>query len=152
MHGAIGSVSRQKNRWTEGRSKRLRDLWDDSRNYSAAEVSEILSTEFRASISRNAVLSKIARLDLVGRRLWGINRGGRNRTGKATEKIAPWEPHPDASKAFGASVSLLGLTEATCRWPVGDPLTPEFTFCGAKPFRKFVYCECHARVAYPQIS
>lgn len=152
MHGTIDQVSRRKQRWTEGRSQRLKDLWDDPRNYSAAEVSQILSTEFHAAISRSAVLSKVARLDLVGRKQWGINRGGRNRTGKATHEVLPREPHPDSSKCLGAPVSLLGLNEATCRWPVGDPQKPDFAFCGAKPMRKFVYCECHCGVAYPQMG
>ena len=27
-------------------------------------------------------------------------------------------------------ISLLELTERTCKWPVGDPATPDFWFCG----------------------
>src|SRR3954447_16183582 len=27
-------------------------------------------------------------------------------------------------------LSLLQLSEETCKWPIGDPLTPDFYFCG----------------------
>src|SRR4029453_4317267 len=29
-------------------------------------------------------------------------------------------------------LSLLELNEATCHWPVGDPSSPDFFFCGCK--------------------
>ncbi len=151
MHGTLSSV-RKKERWPVLRADRLKELWNDDRNLSAAVVSMKLSTEFKTKISRSAVLSKVARAGLVGRRQWGVNRGGRNPNGGVTHAVIPWPRHPDASKAFGAPVTVLGLTNETCRWPVGDPKKPDFIFCGAKPFGKFVYCECHARVAYPQIS
>lgn len=35
----------------------------------------------------------------------------------------------------------------TCRWPIGDPRSPGFTFCGCDTAR-WPYCEPHARVAY----
>jgi GcrA cell cycle regulator len=43
-------------------------------------------------------------------------------------------------------LTLLQLNEHTCKWPIGDPLTAEFYFCG-KP-----YCEFHSRRAYHQIE
>jgi len=45
-------------------------------------------------------------------------------------------------------ISLLELTERTCKWPIGDPATDEFWFCGlaAKPGKP--YCEAHIAVAF----
>lgn len=45
-------------------------------------------------------------------------------------------------------ISLLELTERTCKWPIGDPATDEFWFCGlaAKPGKP--YCEAHVSVAF----
>jgi GcrA cell cycle regulator len=40
------------------------------------------------------------------------------------------------------------LTECCCRWPIGDPQTPEFHFCGKKKVPGLPYCEFHARRAF----
>ena len=45
-------------------------------------------------------------------------------------------------------LSLLELNEATCHWPVGDPSSPEFFFCGGKALTGLPYCAHHSRVAY----
>lgn len=46
------------------------------------------------------------------------------------------------------AVTLLGLTDDTCRWPLGDPATPEFRFCGTDKHSGYPYCARHARMAY----
>ena len=35
------------------------------------------------------------------------------------------------------------LTDDTCRWPVGDPSTVDFFFCGAQPLPDKPYCAAH---------
>ena len=35
-----------------------------------------------------------------------------------------------------------------CRWPMGDPTTPEFRFCGGKAITGLPYCPHHSRIAY----
>jgi GcrA cell cycle regulator len=49
-------------------------------------------------------------------------------------------------------LTLLELTEKTCKWPVGDPATPDFWFCGlpVKPGKP--YCEAHVAVAFQPMS
>ncbi len=49
-------------------------------------------------------------------------------------------------------LSLLELTERTCKWPIGDPATEEFWFCGlpVKPGKP--YCEAHVAVAFQPMS
>ena len=49
-------------------------------------------------------------------------------------------------------LSLLELNEATCHWPVGDPSSPEFFFCGGKALSGLPYCAHHSRVAYQPAS
>jgi GcrA cell cycle regulator len=40
-----------------------------------------------------------------------------------------------------------------CKWPIGDPATDDFTFCGRRSTDDGPYCVEHARVAYqPQQS
>ena len=46
------------------------------------------------------------------------------------------------------AVTLMGLTPRTCRWPLGDPASPDFLFCGALPAPDCPYCARHARLAY----
>ena len=49
-------------------------------------------------------------------------------------------------------LSLLELNEHTCKWPIGDPLTPDFYFCGQHSEEGKPYCEFHSRRAYHQID
>jgi GcrA cell cycle regulator len=52
----------------------------------------------------------------------------------------------------GERLSLLDLSEQTCKWPIGDPLNPDFHFCGRMPKDDHPYCEFHARRAYHQVD
>ena len=45
-------------------------------------------------------------------------------------------------------LSLLELTERTCKWPVGDPSTDDFWFCGLPSKTGKPYCEAHIGLAY----
>ena len=44
--------------------------------------------------------------------------------------------------------SLLELGGDRCRWPLGDPATASFAFCGNDAVTGFSYCVGHARLAY----
>jgi GcrA cell cycle regulator len=45
-------------------------------------------------------------------------------------------------------LKLMELTERTCKWPIGDPATPEFWFCGLPVVPGKPYCEAHVAVAF----
>jgi GcrA cell cycle regulator len=49
-------------------------------------------------------------------------------------------------------LSLMELTEKTCKWPVGDPATPNFWFCGLPVQQGKPYCEAHVGVAFQPMS
>lgn len=49
-------------------------------------------------------------------------------------------------------LSLLQLSEQTCKWPIGDPLSTDFYFCGQHSNEGKPYCEFHSRRAYHQID
>ena len=49
-------------------------------------------------------------------------------------------------------LTLLQLNEHTCKWPIGDPLTPDFYFCGQAHDEGRPYCEFHSRRAYHQVE
>ncbi|MCY4287649.1 MAG: GcrA cell cycle regulator [Aestuariivita sp.] len=49
-------------------------------------------------------------------------------------------------------LSLLELTSRTCKWPVGDPATKDFWFCGLPVQPGKPYCEAHVEVALQPIG
>jgi GcrA cell cycle regulator len=49
-------------------------------------------------------------------------------------------------------LTLLQLNEETCKWPIGDPLTADFYFCGQHSEEGKPYCDFHSRRAYHQLE
>ncbi len=49
-------------------------------------------------------------------------------------------------------ISLMELTERTCKWPIGDPATDDFWFCGLPVQPGKPYCEAHVGVAFQPMS
>ena len=111
--------------WTSGRIATLKQMWADGAT--AAAIAECLG------VSRSAVLGKIFRL---------------RRRAPASVGVS-LQPHPKQPQRGG--ISLLELTNGTCRFPIGEPGSRTFCFCGApgadleggRP-----YCARHARRAY----
>ncbi len=52
----------------------------------------------------------------------------------------------------GEGCSILELNEHTCKWPIGDPTSPEFHFCGGGSKVGSPYCERHGRMAYQPVN
>ena len=67
-----------------------------------------------------------------------------------TEVEAEHKPAPseDVVIPFSERVTIMDLREFMCRWPMGDPTTPEFRFCGGRSQTGMPYCSYHARIAY----
>ena len=49
-------------------------------------------------------------------------------------------------------LTLMELTERTCKWPIGDPATDDFWFCGLASVPGKPYCEAHVGVAFQPMS
>ncbi len=49
-------------------------------------------------------------------------------------------------------ISVMELTEKTCKWPIGDPATEDFWFCGLPSQAGKPYCEAHVGVAFQPMS
>jgi len=77
----------------------------------------------------------------------------------------PLPPQPSANEIDPAALakvseiekkakrlSLMELTERTCKWPVGDPATEDFWFCGLPVQAGKPYCEAHVGVAFQPMS
>lgn len=62
------------------------------------------------------------------------------------------QPASDVVIPISRKLSLLQLTERTCKWPLGDPLSEEFHFCGHESGESSPYCAYHAKLAYQPSS
>ncbi|MBX3578586.1 MAG: GcrA family cell cycle regulator [Rhizobiaceae bacterium] len=49
-------------------------------------------------------------------------------------------------------LQLIQLNEKTCKWPNGDPLAEDFSFCGNDPAETGPYCAYHSRIAFQPAS
>ena len=49
-------------------------------------------------------------------------------------------------------LTLMELTERTCKWPIGDPATEDFWCCGLPSVAGKPYCEAHVGVAFQPMS
>lgn len=49
-------------------------------------------------------------------------------------------------------LTLMELTERTCKWPIGDPSRGEFYFCGHPVVPGKPYCKGHTAAAYQPMS
>ena len=49
-------------------------------------------------------------------------------------------------------VTILELGATMCRWPLGDPTSAEFRFCGCRVTNGLPYCPDHARVAFQPVT
>ncbi len=67
--------------------------------------------------------------------------------------VAPTpRPIEDVVIPMSERVTILELRETMCRWPLGDPTTPEFRYCGATSPVGVSYCASHARIAYQPVQ
>lgn len=75
---------------------------------------------------------------------------------KLSEQAAPetYQPPQQAELEIPVDkrLSLLQLSEQTCKWPIGDPLSSDFYFCGGHALEGKPYCEFHSRRAYHQVD
>jgi GcrA cell cycle regulator len=115
-------------------------------------------------VTRNAVIGKIHRLGLSpGRPAGAMARSSPPRVGRpriSTQRKLLRLIYADApSIAIEAALdctvvdsaepcSLIDIAPGKCRWPVGDPSTADFVFCGNAAADGFSYCAGHARMAY----
>jgi GcrA cell cycle regulator len=149
--------------WTDERVETLKKLWTEG--HSASQIAAELG-----GVTRNAVIGKVHRLGLAGRAKSPSSAAPRPRKPRAASHMMrvprtsmrgntalahaydlDIEPEPelvDNVIPIGQRRSLLELTEETCRWPIGDPGTSDFFFCGGPTITSLPYCAYHSRVAY----
>ena len=71
----------------------------------------------------------------------------------APEALSEAEPEAFESVVVPMSlrVTIIELKEAMCRWPLGDPASSEFRYCGS-PVASGPYCAYHGGLAYQPVQ
>ena len=149
--------------WSDDRVEQLKKLWEGG--LSASQIAAELG-----NVTRNAVIGKVHRLGLSGRAKSPSSAAPRPRKARPAQHMmrvarpvsrgntalahvfeVELEPDPiayDNVVPMSQRLSLLELNEATCHWPIGDPSSSEFFFCGGKALTSLPYCAHHSRIAY----
>ena len=150
--------------WTDERVELLKKLWADG--LSASQIAAELG-----GVTRNAVIGKVHRLGLSGRakspssgmprvrKARPASMRPRMRFNGNTALMPSYEAEFEADSdplahvvPMGPRVSITELSEATCRWPIGDPGQADFFFCGGRTITSLPYCAHHSRIAYQPAS
>jgi GcrA cell cycle regulator len=142
--------------WTDERVETLKKLWLDG--LSASQIAKQLG-----GVTRNAVIGKVHRLGLSGRATPSQPQRPAFKTPRAPRPAIAASPAPRRTiePAMAAhlpvpallneepgTATVLTLGAHMCKWPIGDPASDSFTFCGRRSDREGPYCSEHARVAY----
>jgi GcrA cell cycle regulator len=134
--------------WTPARVEQLTQLWKDGR--SASECARALG-----ECSRNAVIGKVHRLGIAGRIeparpsrpvRTSVDRPRLQRNRRPSPRVLALPVQEEAGLA-----TIQTLSQGGCHWPIGEPNSPDFTFCGRHRCRG-AYCEDHALRAYRRTS
>jgi GcrA cell cycle regulator len=154
--------------WTEEAVEVLKDLALEGR--SASVIAEALG-----AASRSAVIGKANRIGIKlngGRGGGGARRDAGGYASSATggyglppacsrrAKLRPAlslsvVPERNAAWSFAEAevgemrrVGFEEIREFVCRWPLGDPMSGDFAYCGLKSANGRSYCAGHCRMAY----
>jgi len=134
--------------WTEERVEQLKQLWADG--LSASQIARQLG-----GVTRNAVIGKVHRLGLAGRATPARAERPRMQVARriARPRPAPMIQVPIIEKdpvidEHGRKTTVLTISDRMCKWPIGDPSTAEFHFCGHPPKQNSPYCDAHSVKAF----
>jgi len=148
--------------WTDERVELLKRLWLDG--LSASQIAKQLG-----GVTRNAVIGKVHRLGLSGRatpskparpvfkpprpaRPVAAAPSAPRRIAEPVPAVAATPPRPMRYEAEApGSATVLTLGAHMCKWPIGDPSSDNFTFCGRRS-GEGPYCLEHAQVAYQPVQ
>lgn len=167
--------------WTDERVEQLKKLWAEglsasqiaaqlggvSRNAVIGKVHRLKLSGRGKTTSSQTRSKKVNTSASSGQRTGGATVGHMssrvmNRSVGATALQAEYStdivPHTvtrtvtDVVVPISRRLELVQLSERTCKWPVGDPLLPDFNFCGNDVGEGGPYCTYHSRLAYQPAS
>ena len=125
--------------WTKERLKKLETLWN--KGLPISEIGKELG------VSRNSIAGKVNRLGLKKRR--SPISDAQNAQGKAGGSRIKSINDMDASELpLKLAFRTIDWSHSKCCWPIGDPKTTAFKFCGNEVVQGKPYCNEHCFEAY----
>jgi GcrA cell cycle regulator len=140
--------------WNEERTATLRKLWLEG--MSASQVARQLG-----GVSRSAVIGKVHRLGITVREVPARQRNvGRTAVRAQPRARVVRDAAPTQRSALrlfeiaelAPTASILALEIHSCRWPIGNPDSHDFGFCGREKTARGSYCDDHARGAFRKLA
>jgi GcrA cell cycle regulator len=64
------------------------------------------------------------------------------------ETARPVRAPEDVVVPLSLRVTIVELRESMCKWPLGDPSSTEFRYCGSPSHAGTPYCQHHGKLAY----
>lgn len=153
----------QINPWTDKEIEFIKKLW--TKGFTGSQIAARANHAFSTNRTRNSVIAKLDRLGMlkihdsrqqatwVGRKSQNVKPDGTRRVANVVTLVIPPanEPEPPAASQTilvnrdGKLHANDHLTDACCRWPMGQG--PNFSFCG-RTADLGPYCHEHRAVAY----
>jgi GcrA cell cycle regulator len=130
-------------RWTSDAIAKARVLWREGQ--SAREIGVVFG------VSKGSVLGVADRNGFTSRKPDHPRRAydPQDRRGRADRHHPPKPVVVLVPVAAGLPVRVLRLSPvAACCWPLGEPRTPAFRWCGAAAVVGRSYCPAHVALAY----
>jgi len=66
----------------------------------------------------------------------------------ALEVAKPVRALEDVVVPLSVKVTIVELRESMCKWPLGDPSSQDFRYCGSPAHAATPYCQYHGKLAY----
>jgi GcrA cell cycle regulator len=150
--------------WTAEADDRLQALWAEG--LSASAIGDVIGK------SKNAVVGRVHRLNLPGRaspiKPRGELRPGRKAVPQRRARLPGVSVPQGIGALAGGTLEALGVVPAglpklvdaapvrldprhCCSWPIGEPRTKEFRYCGAPALAGKSYCPVHHEMAVVRV-
>ena len=166
--------------WTEQQIQTLKKMWGNG--HSASDIAKylgggvtrnaVIGKAHRLKLSASAAAARttleppskvngvvVTSIKKISKK--GASPRAMLRTMQPVQTIADTAPRPLVREPLPRSIDMIKRSEGIpvtkagerhCRWPIGDPRSPDFRFCGCETVEGLPYCTDHARIAYQTVS
>jgi len=114
--------------WNDERLEKLKKFWEQGLS--------ITQIGIRLGVTRNAVVGKVHRMGLP------------KRQSPIVRSDKPFEP----KRRKLSPLTFANWDRNKCSWPIGDPRSPDFKFCGEPIEEGKPYCTAHCKMAYTTVN
>lgn len=149
--------------WDDATTEFVTEQWTAGK--SAGVIAIVLSEKLNRNVTRNSIIGKVHRLGLMRNAVRPMERKVRPPRPKPQPRNKPYQIGENARVEVSAAdlatlaemaardpvariTSIHDLESHHCRWPVGDPRSADFGWCGDQVVPGLSYCAPCAARAY----